>query len=243
MKTRRHQAITAWLHTALSHNTLRAYLADIDRYTHWLHTTTGRDPLTAHPSDLNAYHTHLTNTGYAPATINRNLTSLTAFYRYASDHGHITLNPTVGLTRAPQPRPTPKPSRARRATLTKLFRAAHPNPYDTALLHLLLTPGVFLADLSTARVEDLTTDTHTHLTVRRRCTTHRITLSGFTADALAAHLDGRTTGPLFPTSLGGERSTRSGLAYRLKALSRRAGIRPPVTAKQIRQVYRHGGTV
>lgn len=78
-----------------SANTVAAYRRDLTAYIHWL-AGHGLEPLTARPEQVVMYRHHL-GLDHAPASVNRALAAVKAWYRWLEDQGHCTSNIAAGV--------------------------------------------------------------------------------------------------------------------------------------------------
>ncbi len=135
---------------------IRAYLSDVRTFAAWFEKTTGEtfDPSAIVRRDLLDWREELSKTGQ-PASLNRRLSSLRAFFAWAQRKGLVSLDPTsrlhgVGVTGNP---PTP-PSEE---TIERLLQQARLNGSlrDRAVLELLAATGLRVQEVSALRVADL----------------------------------------------------------------------------------------
>lgn len=232
------QVATTWLATYRSTNTRDAYRRDLTAFTLWCDAR-GVAPLSCSPRQLGAYREAKSAGGASPATVNRHLSSLRAFFDAAVEMGATTDHPLPRRNPA-----TIAPSETTALSLEaahRLLSASQVDPRTAVLVHLLLRDGLRLA-------EALGLD-HAHIdgparakvvTVRRHGRDHRITLSPDSSAAVVAlqRAHGRT-GPLL-TSLthehGGKRITRFGADHLIKGAARAAGL-DDVSANVLRHTH------
>ena len=81
----------------LSPNTVEAYGRDADAFSTWLREKVGQDapPVEVTAFDLQSYRDHLIDQGRKPATVNRRLAGLRAFFDWAVQVGEATSNPAA----------------------------------------------------------------------------------------------------------------------------------------------------
>ena len=80
----------------ISAYTVRGYLADLRKFDEWFQTTRGEEmtPGKVTPDDLRDYKAHLqTAANLKPATINRRLAALRAYFSWAFEKGLVSENP------------------------------------------------------------------------------------------------------------------------------------------------------
>jgi integrase/recombinase XerD len=229
----REQLLAAtWLAGHRAARTRRAYAADLAGWLGWL-AGHGLDVLAATRVHLDVYVRHLTDTGAAPATVNRRLSALSSFYRHCAEHSLVAGNPTVGVRRHridPDHTATVGLDRDQ----AKAFLAAADADTGPARLRtaaaarLLLHLGLRVDELAAADVADLGHDRgHRVLTVTRKGGRRAtVALPPATAAALDTYLDMRADqppGPLLATA-SGRRLDQAALWKLVRRLAHAAGI-------------------
>ncbi len=232
------QVATTWLATYRSTNTRDAYRRDLDAFTMWCNAR-GLAPLSCSPRQLVAYREAKATAGASPATVNRHLSSLRAFFDAAVEMGATATHPLprrAAVAIAPSETTALSIEAARR-----LLSASRVEPRTAVLVHLLLRDGLRLA-------EALGLD-HAHVdgparakvvTVRRHGHEHRITLSPDSSAAVVALQ--RTRGHTGPLLTGGtsdrarKRITRFGADHLIKGAARAAGL-DDVSANVLRHTH------
>jgi site-specific recombinase XerC len=94
-----------------SEMTVKGYHYDLQQFARWFEKTNGRSPTleTITPIAVKEYRAYMQNVkGHKPATINRRLQSLRAFYRWAIEAGDIVADPTAGIREVKQQRLRPR---------------------------------------------------------------------------------------------------------------------------------------
>jgi integrase/recombinase XerD len=140
-------------------NTIESYRYDLALFARWLEATTG-EPFEADrvtPTDLREYRSFLlTVEQRSPATINRRLASLRAFFQWARAEGlcrEIPTDQVKGIQSSPwAPRSLPKKD------VDRLIRQVEQssNKRDLALLQLLRHTGIRVGELTALRLGDVT---------------------------------------------------------------------------------------
>ena len=213
----------AWL-IGYSPKTRGAYLADLKDYGAFCQEHE-LDPLTAHRSHVDAYRATLEERGLAPATIARRLSALSGFYEYAVDEELIARSPVSRVKRPKVGSDSPTLG-LDAAELSRFVVAAEDaGPRDHALACLLAFNGLRVSEICEANASDLDTIRgHRVLTITRKGGKKATApLAPRTVEALEAHLDGRSEGPLLLANDGG-RLTRHGAARIVSRLARAAGL-------------------
>ncbi len=216
------QAAARWLARFISPHTRRAYVADL---TAWLThcAATAVDPVLAGPADVEAWKDGLAAAGQQPRTVTRRLAAVASWHRFLVDEGIRATVPGVERPR-PADRPAAGPSKGpTRTDVARLLAAAAPDPAAIALLQLLTTTALHVADLLARDVEDL--GQHRGRPVLRG-PDGPVELTAAAVRALRTHLDGRISGPLFVTGTG--RRMGQSTAWRLvRRVARQAELPDP----------------
>jgi site-specific recombinase XerD len=135
--------------------TASAYRRDLRRFWQWC---TDRDlaPLAAKWPHIELSLRDLERRGYAPATINRRLSTLAGLFKYAVIDEHVPTNPTAAVTR---PR---VPWEGQRRTVLHplefaavLSAARQTSPTAHALVAMLVMLGLRVSEACNAQIEDL----------------------------------------------------------------------------------------
>jgi integrase/recombinase XerD len=200
-----HALAVAWLLGYSSERTRRAYRRDLEHFTAWC-AEHELDPLAVRRPHVDAYARTLTDAGIAASTVARRLSALSSFYAYAVAEEVLDRNPVAHVRR---PRISVDASTTigldRDDARRFLAAAADDSPRARALVALLLLDGLRVSEALAADVDDLGT-ARGHRTIRvtrKGATTATVPLAPATIDAVAAYLDGRSSGPIFTTATGG----------------------------------------
>src|SRR3954449_10170020 len=78
--------------------TLDSYRADLRQFFQWSHDV-GLAPLTASRPHIELYRASMEQRGLAPSTIDRRLSTVCGYYRFAHIDGHIATNPAQYVRR------------------------------------------------------------------------------------------------------------------------------------------------
>ncbi|WP_322797983.1 tyrosine-type recombinase/integrase [Thermoflexus sp.] len=157
---RLHPSVAAFLQELArrgrSARTLKGYGEDLQAFARWLEATAGEpfDPRGVLATDLREYRAFLI-ARFRPATVNRRLVALRAFFRWLKARGEVPEDPAEGLPLLREARPAPRALTAQE--LRRLLRAARRegNPLHIALLTLLASAGLRVGEVVALRVQDV----------------------------------------------------------------------------------------
>lgn len=140
----------------LSHQTVRAYTGQVERFRRWYEQAIGAfepDGVTA--LDVADYRRWMQARGSKPATVNLALGALSVFFSWAVSAGLASVDPTQGVKRVPQQLPGPR--WLDRRAVGALVRAVtrYGTPRDRALITLLLHTGLRVSEACDLRVSDV----------------------------------------------------------------------------------------
>ena len=214
----------AWL-IGYSPKTRAAYLADLKDFAAFCREHE-LDPLSVHRSHVDAYKATLEERGLAPATIARRLSALSGFYEYAVDEELIARSPVARVKRPKVGNDSPTLGLDSAELAVFLLASELAGPRDHALACLLALNGLRVSEICEADVDDLATVRgHRVLTITRKGGKKATApLAPRTIEAIEAHLEGRTEGPLLLANDGG-RLTRHGAARIVSRLARATGLK------------------
>jgi site-specific recombinase XerD len=141
--------------------TVKHYLSDLRQFASWFEGSTGGTfaPVALTGLDMVSYRSYLmTIKNYQPATINRNLASLSKFCRWARGQGLIEENPVAEVKGVKETQPTAPKALARREWL-RFLRTVHSghNKRDIALVELMGNTGLPTREAAALRLEDIQT--------------------------------------------------------------------------------------
>jgi site-specific recombinase XerD len=143
----------------ISAYTVRGYLADLRKFAGWFRMNKGEEMELGKvtPVDVRDYKAHLqTAASYKPATINRHLASLRAYFSWANEKGLVDENPVrVGNVEEQQAAPRSLDEKA----YNKLLRETqkHGRKRDLAIIQLLRHTGIRLGELCDLTLADVET--------------------------------------------------------------------------------------
>jgi integrase/recombinase XerC len=241
-----------------SPHTIAAYHSDLAHFFAWLSGQVGRDvpPEEVTSFDIQTYRDHLVAEGARPATVNRRLTGLRAFFAYLVEKGEIATSPAARIRPVGQARQVPRAltqqevyrlrreAAARRQLAEakaggKITPAVVAARRDAALLDLLLYAGLRVSEAAALRVEDVVLNDRSGK-VRVRSGKGRkyreVPLHREARESLRAYLEVR---PLSgsPALFLGQRGPLGvrGIQVRLAALGKAAGVE--VTPHRLRHTF------
>jgi integrase/recombinase XerD len=230
--------VAAWLLSAASAHTRRAYARDLAQWAAWL-AEHDAGLFTATRGHADAYSEHLRREGRSPATIARKLAAISSFYAYALDEGACDRNPAARARRPDIDRDHSPTQALDVAEARALIAAADADsPRSAVIVRLALEVGLRAAELAAARIEDLGAERgHRTLTVTRKGgRRQRLALPPGPAHAVDQAAAGRTAGPIVATKTG--RPMAASEIYRtVVRLARRAGITKKITPHTLRHAY------
>jgi integrase/recombinase XerC len=213
-----------------SPRTLAGYRKDLADFAAWMEGRYGEafDPKATLPEDLRDYRQHLLSVRRrAPATINRRVSALRAFFAFLAARGEIPSNPAARLPGVRQARAAPKALSD--AELRRLLREARrsSNPLHRAVILLLAHTGLRGSELCALRLSDVAlSERKGKIVVRGKGEKVReVPLNAEAREALREWLSVRPTAPddaLFVGRRG--RLTPSGVWRIVREYARRAGV-------------------
>jgi integrase/recombinase XerC len=186
------------------------------------------DPKAVLPEDLRDYRQHLLAVRRAaPATINRRISALRAFFAFLAARGEIPSNPAARLSGVRTARPAPKA--LSETELRRLLREARrsPHPLHRAVILLLAHTGLRASELCALRLADvILSERRGKIVVRGKGEKVReVPLNAEAREALREWLSVRPAAPddaLFVGRRG--RLTPSGVWRIVREYARRAGV-------------------
>ncbi|MCU0310679.1 MAG: tyrosine-type recombinase/integrase [Acidimicrobiales bacterium] len=145
-------AVAAFL-ARYSGRTREAYRHDLRSFFQWA-SDVGLDVLGATRPHIELFRVHLEDRGLAPSTVDRRLSTVCGFYRFAHIDGRIASNPAQ-YVRRPTVHPTESPGMDRAALGTFLFTAERIDHDHAALAVLLGLNGLRVSEACGTNIEDL----------------------------------------------------------------------------------------
>jgi integrase/recombinase XerC len=213
-----------------SPRTLAGYGKDLADFAAWMEGRYGEafDPKATLPEDLRDYRQHLLSVRrHAPATINRRVSALRAFFAFLAARGEIPSNPAARLSGVRTARPAPKALSD--AELRRLLREARrsSNPLHRAVILLLAHTGLRASELCALRLADVSlSERRVKITVRGKGEKVReVPLNAEAREALREWLAARPSVPEDALFIGRRGPlTPSGVWRIVTACARRAGL-------------------
>lgn len=146
-------------------HTVDAYRRDLDQFATWLQQEIGLEgPAQANDKAVRGWMMHLLEGGTGPRSVNRKLSALRAYYRFARRVGEVPADPTALIDPPKTPKRLPGFVEERRMD-ELLGQAAFPEGFegvrDRTIVELLYGTGMRLAELMGLKPGDID---------RRRCT-------------------------------------------------------------------------
>jgi len=206
-----------------SSRTLQSYRADLRQYLAWI-ATAGVWPLQATRAHLELYRAWMEERGLAPATIDRRLSTVCGYYRFAHLDGRIATNPAQHVRR-PQVHPSNQRGLDRGELAALLYSAERVSPTHAALAVLLGLNGLRVSEACGANVEDLGIE-RGHRTLRivgKGNQPATVPLVPRTARTVDLAVGERATGPVLLRHDGSRLDPRTAHRW-VRSIGQRAGL-------------------
>lgn len=226
-----------------SPRTVSEYATDLRLFAEWFTQTRGEEFTVSAitPTDVRDYRAYLLHTKrQAPATINRRLTVLRVFFRWALRQGLMASDLMLGIELDRRPLSSPRWLDSREQSA--LLRAAETkgDARDLAILTLMLNAGLRLGEVEQLTLDDVEISKHKgQVRVHEGEDRERIVpLNAEARRALRAYLAVRPQVSHRALFVGQHREPlgRLGIGYRIAALARRAGLER-VTPRTLRHTF------
>jgi len=203
--------------------TLESYRSDLRQFFQWWQDVDVA-PLAASRIHIELYRAWMDERGLAPSTVDRRLTTVCGYYRFAHIDGRIATNPAQ-YVRRPRVHPAAQRGMDRGELASFLFTAERTSPMHAALAVLLGLNGLRVSEACGANVEDLGFE-RGHRTLQIVGKGNRpagIPLVPRTARTLDLAIGERVEGPILLRHDGDRLDTRT--AYRwVRAIGKQAGL-------------------
>ncbi|HXV97895.1 MAG TPA: tyrosine-type recombinase/integrase, partial [Anaerolineae bacterium] len=186
----------------LSQLTIQSYCADLERFRQWFEPARGRPftPENIVPADLVDYKSFLrTVKQYQPATVNRHLSSIARFLKWARGQGLTETLPPEKLQQKPRQATAPKSLNQTEQHALTLAVNRGGNPRDVALIKLLLGAGLRSSEVAHLKLADVellprsagAAKGWVHVRAGKGDVSRRVPLNSEVRKALRAYLDWR----------------------------------------------------
>jgi integrase/recombinase XerD len=206
-----------------SGRTLASYRADLRQYLAWI-ASARVPPLQASRAHLELYRSWMEERGLAAATIDRRLSTVCGFYRFAHLDGRIAANPAQHVRR-PQVHPSTQRGLDRGELASFVYTAERLSPMHAALAVLLGLNGLRVSEACGANVEDLGIE-RGHRTLRivgKGNQPATVPLVPRTARTVDLAVGERATGPILVRHDGGRLDPRTAHRW-VRSIGRLAGL-------------------
>ena len=203
--------------------TLEAYRADLRGFFQWA-ANVGLEPLDATRAHLELFRVSLEQHGLAAATIDRRLSTVCGFFRFAHIDGVIPSNPAEHVRR-PRVHPTNQRGMDRGELARFLYAAERSSPMHAAMAVLLGLNGLRVSEACAADIDDLGSERghRTLAIVGKGNKPAVIPLVPRTARTIDLAVGERTSGPILLRADGHRLDART--AYRwTRTIGRRADL-------------------
>ena len=203
--------------------TLESYRADLRQFFQWA-SDVGLPPLAATRAHIELYRASMDERGLAASTVDRRLSTVCGYYRFAHIDGRIGSNPAQ-YVRRPRVHPATQRGMDRGELAAFLYTAERTSPGHAALAVLLGLNGLRVSEACATSIEDLGFE-RGHRTLRivgKGNQPATVPLVPRTARTLDLAIGERTVGPILRRSDGARLDART--AYRwVRSTGKRAEL-------------------
>ena len=231
----------------MSGNTVEAYLRDVKEFETFLRDRDGENLTGASNTDLIAYLLALKNDGKSSATVNRKISSLRTFYRYARENGLVSEDPAAHIKAPKIERKEPEYlTVAEVDSLIALPDRSAKGIRDRAILELLYATGLRVSEIIAMNKDDVNlkmgfiicTGEHGKARVIPLGRPARVALEEYLQESRGKLLrpEEHETEALF-VNYTGRRATRQGLWKLLKKYAKQAGMEHKITPQTLRNSF------
>jgi integrase/recombinase XerC len=215
----------------LSPHTLEAYRRDLDALARFLGERGVDDPARVHPEDLRAFIASGHRKGLAPKSLARRLSAVRSLYRFLARREGLENDPSRGLRAPRAERRLPRVLDADEAGRAMQVEEGDPrSPRDRAMLELLYSSGLRLAELVGLNWDDLDLDQGLVRVLGKGARVRVVPVGRHAREALAALAavePGAGSDPVFRGRSGRRIAPRT-VQVRLAALGRRQDLSRPL---------------
>lgn len=211
-------------------STARGYLSDLEKFRSWFEEETGSpfDPRSVDTYDVSEYKRGLLGEGKKPSTVNRALSALKEYFRWAVEEGLCPDNPCERVRQAKASKPAPRALdlKEQHALMRAVLKRGKSR--DVALITLLLHTGLRVGELARLEMADVAVREDGGLVVVRSgkgAKRREVPLNESARRALKRYLSerGKEDGPLFLSQKGG-RLSASAVERLVRNYGRAAGL-------------------
>jgi site-specific recombinase XerD len=223
--------------------TIKSYLSDMGKFIQWFEQSTGEkfEPQAITALDVQSYRSYLLrDKEYKPSTINRKLSALSKFCRWAKGEGLIKEDPTDEVKGVEEVKAAPKALTHKE--LLRLLRMVHQGrkKRDIAIIEVLCNTGLRVGELAALKLEDIQiSERRGWITVRagKGVKYRRVPLNADARKALSEYLEVRPDVGDDYLFLGqrGNGLTPSAIWRVVKKYGRRAGL--DISPHDLRHTY------
>ena len=180
-------------------NTLSAYRRDLVNYCGWL-ADNGRTLDSVQPADLDAYVGVLRGRGLAPSSVKRATVAVRSLYRFRSDEGLASTDPSAGVETPRVPAGLPK-ALSETEVIALLDQVEGDAPLarrDRAILEVLYGTGARISEVCALSLGDVDLDAGLLRLFGKGSKERVVPIGRFASVALAHWLDGEGRGSVAP---------------------------------------------
>ena len=230
----------------LSSNTLHAYSSDLIKYLNFLTSKEIKDICKTTDLTIISFIAKLKKEGLSNRSIARHLTAIKMFYKFLTEEGHITINPTLHIeapkreTRLPQILSIEEVN----LLLKQPDRNTHSGLRDSAFLELLYAAGLRVSELVSLSLNDVNLEAGYLIAFGKGSKERLIPIGEVSQNVIRAYLEksrpvllgDRQSRYLF-TTRSGKPMTRQGFWKLIKKYALAAGIRKNITPHTLRHSF------
>ena len=210
--------------------TLESYRADLRQFFQWCHDVDVA-PLAATRTHIELYRAWMDERGLAASTVDRRLSTVCGYYRFAHIDGRIPSNPAQ-YVRRPRVHPAAQRGMDRGELASFLYTAERTSPMHAALAVLLGLNGLRVSEACGANIENLGFERghRTLQIVGKGSRPAGIPIVPRTARTLDLAIGERVEGPILLRHDGDRLDTRTAYRGSGRSANSRAGADPPAHA-------------
>ena len=206
-----------------SGRTLESYRADLRQFFQWA-SSAGMPPLAATRAHIELYRAWMDERGLAASTVDRRLSTVCGYYRFAHLDGRISSNPAQYVRRR-RAHPSTQRGMDRGELAAFLYTAERTSPTHAALAVLLGLNGLRVSEACGANVQDLGSERghRTLYIVGKGNLPATVPLVPRTARTLDLVIGERTAGPILTRQDGRRLDPRTAHRW-VRSIGKRAGL-------------------